>query len=279
MKRILFLAVLLAAVSCAAPKPVITWQKYKMDGHRTGVTMPSVANVPEALGTVAPDGYKAPSGTIYKDGSTPAVAQAIIEAQPAMAHLKEVLGHSERGMVKHKPESGLSNFIADELLLETAAITGRKVDLAIMNFGGIRVDMPRGDVLKDDIVSMLPFNNKICYVALKGSDVRAIFEYFAATAPQAVAGVRFTAADGKLLSIEVGGAPLDDDALYGVATIDFLLDGGDNLFVARNAKELIMTDECPREMLIKSVRRLTAEGRTVDFDKDGRASFTKKKKK
>ena len=57
---------------------------------------------------------------------------------------------------------------------------------------------------------------------------------------QIVGGVKVVAKNGKIVSATIGGEPLDDDRLYGVATLNFLLDGGDGYKVARNAEEVIM---------------------------------------
>lgn len=268
----LTIAALTAVVicSCAPADYQLSWRKHLIDGHMTGVTVPSATNVSEALGVVADGVYTSPGGAVFRGGCTPGVAAAMIEVQPRMARLKEVLGCATTEMEKHRPESELSNMVVDVLRDEVAELTGRQVDVAIANFGGIRTDMPCGDILLDDIVSMLPFVNRLSYVALRGKDLRLIFEYLAGTAPQPVSGVRMVIENRELKSLEIGGRPLDDNKTYGVATLDFLLDGGDGLNIAKNAKELIITEELPSQMLEKYIRKVTSEGRSVEYRTDSR---------
>ena len=270
MKKILLMLSLAALVSCAPQEYSLTWRKHVIDGHLTGVTAPNADNVPEALGTVAGGVYTAPNGKVFRSGSTPAVANALIAVQPQMARLKEVLGHAPVEMIKDRPESGLSNMVADILRAEVAELSGRQVDVAITNYGGIRIDLPAGDILLDDVVSMLPFHNQLCYLTLKGCDLRNIFDFMAKTEPQAVSGVRLVIEDHKLVSAEVDGQPLDDNKLYGVATVDFLLDGGDELYVAKNAKELVIYEEEPSAMFEKYLRSQTAAGKEIEYASDGR---------
>ncbi len=266
----------LAVVLIAIPvlfgcKTGMTWEKVAMDGHRTGATAPSADNVPEALGTIDSAGvYTAPNGTVFVDGSTPKVAGILIGAQPAMASVKEVIAYSTRKMEAHAPESELSNFVADLLRAETEKLVKRKVDVAVSNFGGIRVDMPEGDVLLDDIRSMFPFNNKICYVELPGKDLVALMEQIAQFGPQCVSGVKMVISDKKLESLEVGGKPVDPKKKYGVATVDFLLDGGDNISVARGATKLIITEVIIGRAIEQYIRNLTAEGKAIEYQTDGR---------
>ena len=142
--------------------------------------------------------------------------------------------------------------------------------MGIINFGGIRVDLPQGNVLLDDILSMLPFENYICYVQLKGSDLRNLYKQFAQTGMQVVGGVELTIKDKELVDVKVGGKPLDDKALYGLATIDFLLDGGDDVFCGRNAVDLVLTKTLLRDALLPYLRELGAQGIPVEYHVDNR---------
>ena len=269
MKKSLYIvAALLVLAGC---KTGMTWETAAIDGHMTGVTAPTADNIPEALGTVDSAGvYTAPNGKVFSDGVTPGVASLLIEAQPEMAAVKEVIAFSTRAMEAHRPESELSNFVVDFVRSETEKITRRKCDVGITNFGGIRVDMPEGDVLLDDIRSMFPFNNKLCYVELPGSELLRLMDDVAAYGPQCLSGVKMVISDGKVESLEVGGKPVEPKKKYGVATIDFLLDGGDNISVARGATRLVMTDVIIGNAIEKYVRSLTAEGKAIEYQTDGR---------
>lgn len=254
-------------------KPVFSWSRNRMDGSRTGVGCPGADNVAKALGSVRGSSYLAPNGKVFRGGCTPEVAGILIAAQPAMADVKEVVGHSPVQMVAEYPESALSNWFIDNMMKAVEEKSGKPVDIGIVNFGGIRVDMPEGDILKDDIMFMFPFRNNIVYVALKGSTVRAILENMAATRFQVLGGVRVVARDGKLVSAEIGGEPIDDDKVYGLATITFLLDGGDDLSLSRNALEVVEYPEMIYDVMIDVVRRETAAGRDIVYHTDGRVQI------
>ena len=261
-----------AAVLCSCSHS-FKWEKFNIDGHRTGVTVPSASNVAEALGVVENGVYTAPNGKVFEGGATPAVAELLIGVQPEMARLKEVVAYAPEAMIKNRPESTLGNFIVDRLFADVekiAAPTGRKVDVAITNMGGIRVDIAKGDVLLDDIVSMLPFANYLCYVQIPGTELRGIFEYMAEHGVQCVSGARLVIKGKKLVSAEVGGEALNDDKLYGVATIDFLLDGGDGYKIARGASDYIITDVKIGDAILADIREMTAQGKALEYFTDGR---------
>lgn len=249
------------------------WDSFTIDGHRTGVTTPTATNVPEALGVVEDSVYTAPNGKTFTSGSTPEVASLLIDVQPAMARLKEVVAYAPEPLFRRTPESNLNNFIVDRLFEDVSKLvapSGRKVDLAFTNTGGIRVDVPAGDVLLDDIVSMLPFANYLCYVKVPGSELRKVFEYMAETRPQCVSNARIVIRDKILVSAEIGGEPLDDSKYYGLATIDFLLDGGDGYKLARGAVDYVISDVKIGDAVLADIRALTAAGKPFEYKTDGR---------
>ncbi len=251
-----------------------TWSRSRIDGSRTGVTSPSAENWEKALGTVNGKAYHSPSGKTFKEGTVSDVAEIVFAAQPAMAPVKRVVGYSPEAMVRSYPECALSNLFIDTVMAATEKASGRKVDIGVANFGGIRVDMPKGEILEDDIMSMFPFKNTIVYVSLKGKDIRAFLESMAAGRFQVLGGVRVVAENGRLVSAEIGGKPIDDEKVYGLATISFLLNGGDDLFLARNAIEILEFPEADiYDVIMAYIEGETAAGRPVVYKADGRVQI------
>ena len=275
MKRFILLSAAVAFGFCASAQS-FSWHTVPMDGSRTGVVAASADNVDEAMGTLVSNTYKAPNGRVFKAGSaTSKVASTMIAAQPSMAYVKEVIGYATKDMKRHRPESELTDFLVDRLMKVTQDSVGRKVDVGILNFGGIRTDIHQGPILLDDFLSMLPFNNYVYYVEMPGSELRRVFENFAKYGPQVFGGARIVIKDKKLVSATVGGEPLDDSRTYGLATIDFLLDGGDHLKLARNAKGLIQTRMLLRDAIIPYVRSMHDASIPLEYVTDGRVTYKK----
>jgi len=248
-----------------------SWESVPVDGTMTGCMSPSGDNVAVSLGHFKGGRYVSPSGKIYRRCSPVArTARIVIDAQPKMKRVKEVIAYCPDGMAVAYPESPLSNWFVDNLMKAVEKKAGKPVYVGIANFGGIRVDMPAGDVILDDLLSMFPFRNQIVYLEHRGSEIRKIVGQMAVAGFQVLGGIRTVVEDGKVKSIEIGGEPLDDDRIYGIATISFLLYGGDDLNLAENAVELEVYDSMIIDVMLEYVESETAAGRVLTSHSDGR---------
>ena len=271
MKRLL-LILICCSVGVAAAGQEYEWKVAVMDGSRSGCTTPSADNVETAVGYFKGGKYVAPDGKVYgKNSSVAKTARAVLDAQPAMARVKEVIAYSTSAMEAHHPESALSNWFIDLLMEQTEKLSGKKVDMGITNFGGIRIDMPEGPVILDDMLSMFPFKNHLVYVEHKGSQIRKILEKMAAGRVEVIGGARIVVENGKLVSATIGGKPIDDNKVYGLVTISFLLSGGDGLALAENAVSIAeYKDVMIIDAVLDYVKAETAAGRPIAGQEDGR---------
>ncbi|MBR5073121.1 MAG: 5'-nucleotidase C-terminal domain-containing protein [Bacteroidales bacterium] len=269
MRRIIILLLASLAVLPAGAFG-FKWKSTPVDGSRTGVTCPNADNVEAAMGRMEGRTYVAPNGRRFKGRTATAkAAKLMLEAQPGMADVKEAVGFCPTGLDRDGTENVLGDWAVDILMEATAAETGKAVDIGILNHGGIRIDMPQGTVLMDDMMSMFPFRNYLCHLTMKGSEVRALLEKNARRLP-VIGGMKATVKDGKLVEALVGGESLDDARMYGVATIDFLVTGGDGIFSDREMDDIITTEVLVFDAIVDKVREFTAAGKPIEKERDGR---------
>jgi len=127
-----------------------------------------------------------------------------------------------------------------------------------MNGGSIRADeiIRPGPITERDVLSILPFKNKVVKLELSGTLLRQALEHGVARSaedtepgrsPQ-VSGVTFTfdarkPAGSRIVDLKIAGKPLNENARYTLATSDYVaLDGGDGYEVLKQGRVLI-----PRE--------------------------------
>jgi 2',3'-cyclic-nucleotide 2'-phosphodiesterase (5'-nucleotidase family) len=264
-----------AASQALAPKgPSFEWRVVAMDGHRIQAKPVTADNVPEALGVFKDSEYVAPSGVVYPLQSDVArSARVMVAAQTHMSTLKVVIGHSDAQLenLRTNPDLPLGNLFADALRSYGSEYFKVPMDFAITNFGGIRIPMPKGDVTLDDISSMLPFKNYMVYVRMKGSALTTLFEQLAKTkAFQATSGATIRVKAHKLESALIGGKPIDPDKVYNVTTIDFLLDGGDQINIGALAESVKLSRVLLKDVMLHYIRQCDARGEMIHGQSDGR---------
>jgi 5'-nucleotidase / UDP-sugar diphosphatase len=184
---------------------------------------------------------------------------------------------SRRNIVRTQ-EAAIGNLIADAMREAVGA------EIAITNGGGIRADKQYpagGEITRRDILSELPFGNITVLTEVTGKQVWdglengfSKIEDGAGRFPQ-VSGLFVTAdkskpAGSRVVSVTVGGKPLDPAAKYKLATNDYMLGGGDgytafaggNVMVDARGGKLIANDVM---VLVKKLGTVTAkvEGRIV----------------
>lgn len=219
--------------------------------------------------------------------STGKAAKVIGKYRPAVDSLLVPIGKTREELKSYPPEDKLSNLAGDimlaygtEYLQKTTGNAAAKADMSITNFGGIRASMPEGDVTSFDIISIFPFDNKIMILDLEGRYVRELMENFAKRGRvEAMGGVRLKIDKNVLVECTVAGAPIDDNRIYKVVTIDFLLGGGDSVYALKYAKHAEDCGVYMRNVVIEYIRNLSAQGKMVESEIDGRAVVIKTPKK
>lgn len=183
------------------------------------------------------------------------------------------IGRSAEELEKGEPEGKLGNFVADLVLRKSKEWAAKNElpppDLALLNNGGLRSSLPKGEVRKGRIYELMPFENVVEILELKGEEMEALFAYLAAQ-PQPIAGASLKIEEGNAIERRIGGESFDPEREYLVATSDFLADGGDGMDFFKGAEKRISTGIKVRNMIIERIRELDEEGQSVRAELDGR---------
>lgn len=211
------------------------------------------------------------------------VAAAVLKPykEKVDAMMYEVIGTSEMKMDKGAPESLLSNLVASVLQQAAVRVLGKPADMGLVNMGGLRNILPKGDITVGAVYEILPFENSLCILTMKGAEMKRLFKAIASLHGEGVSGIRLEITrEGELLNAAIGGKPVEDDRLYTVATIDYLADGNGSMDAFLQAEKR----ECPegatlRGLFLDYVREQTAAGKAVTSRLDGRITVKQESKK
>ena len=162
-----------------------------------------------------------------------------------------------------KRETAIGVLVADSMVWYTRSMNLR-AGFSIQNGGGIRTDIPEGRITQKTVYSILPFDNSVAAVTLKGSDLQALFDFLATIPqgsgafPQVSEGVKFSVNyhTGRCENISIKGQPIDAAKLYRVATNSYMAAGGDGYQAFLKAVEKYDTSVFQRDALISYLMNL-----------------------
>lgn len=156
----------------------------------------------------------------------------------------------------------VSTFLADR---GRQLVPGRTIDLAVSNRGGVRTGMKRGNVTKGSIMEMLPFDNKVEVLEMKGRD---LLESFGINSHMNRVSydrhVSVTMDGDKVAEATIDGKTVDPDATYLVATIDYIAKGGDYMTPMTHGKAVARSQHIMNEDVMEYISRLPR--RTIKDD-------------
>ena len=138
------------------------------------------------------------------------------------------------------------------------------IDLAIINKGGLRCDIPKGKVSKGQLINLVPFRNNIRVLDLKGSDLLAVLDSMAITGGNGVSRQVDAVYDRdarRTVRATVGGKDVDPERTYRIATIDYLANGGDYLTPLRNGRRVTDSSGMLYDDLVRYVTAGKGKGR------------------
>lgn len=226
--------------------------QFNDEGKLLGIK-PSIDNLYSRTDLVEDEAVKA----IYNDWN--------IKLKPI---LDEVVGKTDVEL-PHDKNLGVS------LLGEWTCDVMRKAagtQIAITNGGGLRTSIPAGDITMGKLYEVMPFDNTLVKMELKGSDLKKAVEngilntnvgwvqlsgvkvYYD---PKALAGSRIT-------SMRLpDGTKVEDNKYYTVVTNDFMATGGDG-YDFKGAVKVVDTGVPIRDALVNEIKSQAAAGKSLN---------------
>jgi 5'-nucleotidase / UDP-sugar diphosphatase len=172
-------------------------------------------------------------------------------------------------------ESLLGNMVCDAMLWKM------KGDLSITNKGGVRTDLPAGNITPRDVFNVLPFDNTLGTVNVTGQFIKELIEDKVVYGGSGlyIGGMRVKIDRSKpkgerIVSLEIGNQPVDLQKSYRLVTSDYLLEGNSGMqkLAALRSQAAIETGVYQRECLMEYIREFSPlqpkiDGRWQNVDK------------
>ena len=146
--------------------------------------------------------------------------------------MNEVLTYTKNDLKKGKPQSTIGNFVTDLCLNYADA------HLCIMNNGGLRTTINKGNITRGKIYELMPFENELVVLELNKNDYLGLLNYITKRGGEPFSGVTITMDDkGNIID---NSFPVDFDSgeKLKVITSDYLANGGDKMSFFKDKEQI-----------------------------------------
>ena len=193
------------------------------------------------------------------------------------AKMDETIGETETAMERAQPEGLLGNFVADACMNVAEKYyypdDNGKIDFCLLNNGGLRAPLPLGRITRKNIFEVMPFENALTVLTLKGETLEKLFTFIAVKGGVPVSGIKLQIKDFAMVNIEVQGKLFEREKTYRVVTSDYLANGGDGLFFLSDAIKREDLNLKVRDALLEFIGNLTKDGKKIRAKAEGRITY------
>lgn len=163
--------------------------------------------------------------------------------------MNQVISFAEVDFINARPSGNLGNLMAD-LILEKGmqSLPGKKM-ICLINFGGLRAPVSKGNVTLGDLFKVMPFDNQLVLLKMPAASIHEIKDYLVRTGGEPIAGFKID--KGVLLASD--GTPWTEEDFW-VVTSDYLMNGGDKMTFFEKRTETINTGILFRDVMIDYVK-------------------------
>lgn len=186
--------------------------------------------------------------------------------------MNDVIGIADITLEKKSPEGTLGNLMVDAFFTMAQEKYATKVDVAMVNYGGIRLtQLTAGNVTTGKIFELMPFDNLLILQKIKGNILQQLLDLTAAKGGWPMAGLTMQIKDKKAVNVIIGGKPLDPTAIYTIVNSDFIANGGDNADMLRTIPQ-ITNGYLMRDAIIDYIKKLKSQGKNISAKIENRVT-------
>jgi 2',3'-cyclic-nucleotide 2'-phosphodiesterase (5'-nucleotidase family) len=181
-----------------------------------------------------------------------------------------VIGHNETKLEKKRQGNTLGFFITDAYLEMARQKVDPKVDAAFMNSGGIRLpEMAAGVITQGKIFELMPFDNLMVLLNMKGSLLKQYLDTLAATEGVIEAGISMQIVNKTAQQVMIGNKPLDVNADYTIVHSDYVvMNTGLLKNMKRNTNGYLL-----RDAIIDYVKLINGQNKKITVTNIDRVSY------
>lgn len=204
-------------------------------------------------------------------------AKILVYKRSLDTQMKEVIAVCDCTLTKNGMESTLANFVmlAIEHFCEENYPHLKNKIIPMVNRGGLRTNLNKGEIRIESIYELMPFDNEIVFLTISSTKFKESLDVFCENGKLFNSHISFNIIEKKPFNILIYNEKFDDKNQYLIATTDYLANGGDNSAFFENPILSQSTGIKLRDAIIEYCRFLTKNNKHILPYTNGRISISK----
>jgi 2',3'-cyclic-nucleotide 2'-phosphodiesterase (5'-nucleotidase family) len=187
-------------------------------------------------------------------------------------NMNDIIAVAEEELVKRQPEGSLGNIMADGMLAIAKEKYNQPIDASFINFGGIRLQaIPAGNITRGKLFELAPFDNIIVLQKIEGKVFQQFLNHISTRGGWPTAGITWQIKNKTAVNVMIGGLPLNETAMYTIALVDYVANGGDDCEMLKSIPQ-INNGILFRDAIITYFSSFTKQGKTIPAITEKRVS-------
>lgn len=188
---------------------------------------------------------------------------------------EKTIAISSEALMRENAQSTLGNFVCDALKYSAEKeLKNSAIDLILLNRGGLRINLPKGEIKVSTIFELMPFDNELVLVTITGKKLNEGLATLLGK-NHFYLGMKIKVDGVNDVKATISGNKIDTLLTYNIITSDFLANGGDRFTFLQNPLLLTQTHIKVRDAIIDYCNFLTHSGKQIIPYTDDRLEISK----
>ncbi|WP_188375315.1 5'-nucleotidase C-terminal domain-containing protein [Winogradskyella haliclonae] len=166
--------------------------------------------------------------------------------------------------------TAIGNFMADAVFEMCNPVfekrTKQTIDMVLLNHGGIRSIISKGDITSRTAYEVMPFDNSVVVTPMKGQQIKDMLSFLASKKrAHPISKLKLTLSqDYSIKEALINGSEIDYEKIYHVATNDYLYNGGSRMHFLKSKDTVYDLDYKIRNLLIDYFKKIDTLQPSID---------------
>jgi 2',3'-cyclic-nucleotide 2'-phosphodiesterase (5'-nucleotidase family) len=188
---------------------------------------------------------------------------------------QKIIAYSVQDLKKENNQHALGNFFCDAMKYICEKTIMDSCDIVLVNRGGLRANLPKGEIRVYNIFELMPFDNELVLLTVSGKKIIEGLNTIVVKR-HSYLGLKLTInANDEILETKIGGKNIEENKNYKILTSDYIANGGDKFDFLMNPIEYKLCNIKIRDAIISYCIKLTEQQKQIIPYTDERFQISK----